>query len=131
MAAPPMQTALRRARGLGAAKHGVGAWVSERLTAIALIPLVIWALLAVLHLAGADFEGAVIWLRAPVNAVLMVLLTALSFWHMHSGMRVVIEDYIHKSDTKMALTVLNLFVCGFCGAVAVFSLLKVALMGAA
>jgi succinate dehydrogenase / fumarate reductase membrane anchor subunit len=129
--AAPMRTALRQARGLGSAKHGVGAWVSERLTALALVPLVIWALVTVLHLAHTDFEGAVIWLRSPVNAVLMVLLTALSFWHMYAGMRVVIEDYIHKGDTKMALTVLNLFVCGFCGAVAVFSLLKVALMGGA
>ena len=123
------RTPMRRARGLGAAKHGVGHWISERLSAAALVPLVIWALWAAATLARTDFAGAVIWLQSPVNATLTVLLVAISFWHMHSGMRVVIEDYIHKPGSKIALSVLNLFVCGFAGAIAVFCLLKVALIG--
>jgi succinate dehydrogenase / fumarate reductase membrane anchor subunit len=125
----PFRTPLGRARGLGSAKHGVGAWIAERLTAIALVPLSIWGLAAVLTLSRLDYTGAVIWLQSPVNAVLTSLLVALSFWHMHGGMRVVIEDYIHRPGTKMALTILNLFVCGFSGAIALFCLLKVALIG--
>lgn len=128
--AEPFRTPLGRARGLGSAKHGVGHWISERLTAIALVPLVVWGLVEVLKLAvSSDYTAAVIWLQSPVNAVLVTLLTGLSFWHMHAGMRVVIEDYIHRPSTKMALTVLNFFVCGFTGAIAVFCLLKVALIG--
>jgi succinate dehydrogenase / fumarate reductase membrane anchor subunit len=45
---------------------------------------------------------------------------------MHVGLRVVIEDYIHKSLSKAALLLLNMFVCGLGGALAVFSILKVA-----
>lgn len=124
------RTPLRRARGLGSAKHGVGQWLSERITSVALIPLVLWAVFGALTLASTDYYGAVAWISQPVNAVLMVLLTAISFLHMHSGMRVIVEDYIHKTLTKSALLLLNLFVCGLAGTLAVFSILKVALGGA-
>jgi succinate dehydrogenase / fumarate reductase membrane anchor subunit len=46
---------------------------------------------------------------------------------MHGGLRVIVEDYIHKTETKAALLLLNLFVCVLVGALAVFCILKVAL----
>lgn len=124
------RTPLGRARGLGSAKHGVGHWISERVGAVALVPLALWGVFGVLRLAAGDYGAAVAWISDPLNAVLMVLLIAISFWHMHSGMRVVIEDYIHVTLSKSALLILNLFVCGLAGALAVFSILKVALGGA-
>jgi succinate dehydrogenase / fumarate reductase membrane anchor subunit len=124
------RTPLSRARGLGSAKHGVGAWISERVAAIALIPLTLWGVFGVLRLAAGDYGAAVAWISDPINATLMVLLIAISFWHMHAGLRVVIEDYIHIALNKTALLLLNLFVCGLAGALAVFSILKVALGGA-
>lgn len=123
------RTPLGRARGLGSAKHGVGHWIAERVTSVLLVPLVLWGVWAGLTLARLDYSAAVAWLHWPVNAVLMSLFTAISFWHMHSGMRVVVEDYIHKSGTKAALLILNLTVCGLTGALAVFCILKVALGG--
>ncbi len=125
------RTPLGRARGLGAAKHGVGEWISERVTAVALVPLVLWGVFAVLRLASTDYAGAVSWLTdSPLNPTLMVLLVVVSFLHMHSGMRVVIEDYIEKALSRTGLLLLNLFVCALAGALAVFSILKVALGGA-
>jgi succinate dehydrogenase / fumarate reductase membrane anchor subunit len=124
------RTPLARARGLGAAGHGVGHWISERLSSMALIPLVLWVIYAGLQLAGAGYDGALAWVRHPLNAVLLSLLLAISFHHMHAGMRVVVEDYIERTTTKAALLVLNLFVCVLFGALAVFSVLKIALSGA-
>jgi succinate dehydrogenase / fumarate reductase membrane anchor subunit len=127
---PSYRTPLSRARGLGAAHHGVGHWIGERVGAIALIPLTLWATFGVLRLAAGDYGVAVAWISDPVNAVLMVLTLAISFWHMHAGLRVVVEDYIHVTLSKSVLLVLNLFVCGLAGALAIFSILKVALGGA-
>jgi succinate dehydrogenase / fumarate reductase membrane anchor subunit len=125
------RTPLSRARGLGAAKHGVGQWIGERVGAIALAPLTLWGVFAVLRLAAGDYAFAVTWIASPLNATLMVLLLGVSFWHMHSGLRVVVEDYIHVTLNKTALLVLNLFVCVLAGALSIFSILKVAFTGGA
>jgi succinate dehydrogenase / fumarate reductase membrane anchor subunit len=124
------RTPLSRARGLGSAKHGVGHWIGERVSAVALVPLTLWGAFGVLRLAAGDYGFAVAWISQPLNATLMVLLIAISFWHMHAGLRVVVEDYIEVALNKSALLILNLFVCGLAGALAVFSILKVALGGA-
>ena len=121
------RTPLSRARGLGAAKHGVTHWISERVGAIALVPLTLWGVFAVLRLAAGDYQFAIHWIAQPLNAVLMVLLLGISFWHMASGMRVIVEDYIHVTLNKSALLILNLFVCVLFAALALFSILKVAL----
>jgi succinate dehydrogenase / fumarate reductase membrane anchor subunit len=121
------RTPLGRARGLGSAKHGAGHWVSERVTAIALVPLTVWAVYGVLRLAAGDYGLAVHWIQDPLNATLAVIALAISFWHMHAGMRVIVEDYIHKALTKTTILLINLFVCGLMGALAIVSILKVAL----
>lgn len=125
------RTPLGRARGLGAAGHGAGHWLSERVSSVALAPLVVWMAYSALQIAGAGYEGAVLWVRQPLNAVLLVLLLAVSFQHMHSGMRVVIEDYVDNTMQRAGWLLANLFVSVLFGALAVFSVLKVALGGAA
>ncbi|HEY9236696.1 MULTISPECIES: succinate dehydrogenase, hydrophobic membrane anchor protein [Phenylobacterium] len=125
------RTPLSRARGLGAAKHGVGAWISERVSAAALVPLVLWGVFAAIRLASLDYYGAVAWMTSSaLNPTLLVLLIVASFLHMHGGLRVVIEDYIEKRASRAGLLLLNLFACALFGALAVFSILKVALGGA-
>ena len=121
------RTSLGRAKGLGAAKHGVGHWISERISSVALVPLSLWAVFSVLNLARVGYDGALLWLHSPVNAVLAGLMMLITFQHMHAGLRVVVEDYIHKPGTKAALLLLNLFVCVLFAALALFSILKVAL----
>ena len=69
------RTALGRARGLGAAGHGAGAWLSERVTSLALVPLVLWIVYAALQLAGAGYDGAVEWVREPLKSCAMALAT--------------------------------------------------------
>ena len=37
-----MASPLKNAKGLGSAKHGLNHWITQRVTAIALVPLTIW-----------------------------------------------------------------------------------------
>ena len=120
------RTDLARARGLGSAKHGVGAWIAERVTSIALVPLVIWAVYSALLMSAADYVAAMLWVHSPLNAVLLSLLLIVGFWHMQVGMRVVVEDYLHGLS-KTVVLLLNLFVCVLGAALAIFSVLKIAL----
>ncbi len=125
------RTPLGRAKNTGSAKHGVGHFIVQRVTAIALAPLGLWALYSSLALSRAGFDGAQAWLHAPLNAILSILLAVCAALHMRIGMMEVIEDYIHKPSTKAVLLILNLFVCVLASVAAVFCILKIALIGAA
>jgi succinate dehydrogenase / fumarate reductase membrane anchor subunit len=130
MAQASYRTPLSRARGLGSAHDGVSRFIAERATAIALAPLSLWAVYAGVKIAPLGYDGAVAFLQSPINAVLAALLVAVSSSHMEMGMRVIIEDYIHKMNTKIACLLLNSGLCWLFGAVGVFSILKVAVLGA-
>ena len=125
------RTPLGRARGLGSAKSGVGHFIGERVSSVALVPLTLWAVWAAVGLAGGSFDAAVTWLKSPINASLTILLAITSFYHMQLGMRVIIEDYIERHVTKAALLLLNLFFCWAAGVLTVLSVLKVAAGGGA
>ncbi len=125
------RTSLGRARGMGSAKHGVGHFIVQRVSAIALAPLGLWALYSALTLSRTGFDGAQAWMHAPLNAVLSILLAVAATTHMRIGMTEVIEDYINKTSTRAVLLVLNYFVCVLAAVAAVFSILKIALIGAA
>jgi succinate dehydrogenase / fumarate reductase membrane anchor subunit len=124
------RTALSRARGLGSAKHGVGQWIGERASSVALAPLSLWAIWAAVSIAPLGYAGAAAFLASPLNAVLAILTLGVSFFHMHIGMRVVIEDYFEKPSERIPLLLLNAGVCGLGGAIGIFCVLKVALLGA-
>ena len=121
------RTSLGRARGLGAAKHGVGQFITERVTAIALVPLVLWGIWSAITVARGGYEGAIAWITHPLNAVLLAITLVVGFWHMQVGMRVIVEDYVDRPLNRTVLLLLNLFVCVLFGALAVFAVLKVAL----
>ena len=120
------RTPLGRARGLGSAKHGVGHHIGQRVSAVALIVLVLWGVSSVLGLAQDDYAAAAGWLRSPWHAVPLALLLAVAAYHGQIGMRIVVEDYIHKPSSKYALLILNLFVCWLAPTIGIFSILKVA-----
>jgi len=123
------RTPLGRARGLGSAKHGVGHFIGQRVSAVALIFLMLWGVWSALVLAGGGYAAAFVWLRSPVNAALLILTVLAAFYHMQLGMRVIVEDYIPRPATKAALLIANLFVCYGGAALTIVCLLKVALSG--
>jgi succinate dehydrogenase / fumarate reductase membrane anchor subunit len=121
-----LRTPLRRALGSGSAKRGVGHFVGQRVSAVALLVLSGWAVWSVLTLARGDYGTAVVWLRSPIDAALAALLAIAAFYHMQIGLRVIIEDYIESSATRALLLIANLFVCWAGAALTIICLLKVA-----
>src|SRR5262249_8837121 len=57
MAGSRMRSPLGRAIGLGSAKEGVDHWWAQRITALALVPLVVWFVISVVELAGWAGKG--------------------------------------------------------------------------
>jgi succinate dehydrogenase / fumarate reductase, membrane anchor subunit len=125
MAASRMRSPLGRAIGLGSAKEGVEHWWLQRLTAVALVPLALWFVAAIIAHAGADLSGMRLWLGRPVAAIMMVLTLIAAFHHAALGLQVVIEDYVHAELARIGLVVLvrlGCFAFAVAGIVAVLSL---------
>lgn len=124
-----MRSPLGRARGLGSAKEGVSHWWHQRLTAIALVPLLFWFVVSVIANVGADYAAMRDWLGAPGNATLLILLIIAAFHHAQLGIQVVIEDYVHDAVWKpVGIIATKLFAVAF-GAYGVVSVLFVAIGG--
>ena len=95
-----MRTPLGKVRGLGSAKSGVHHFWMQRLTAVALIPLVIWFAVSLVMLSGADYGMARSWLSSPFVMVLLILTICIGLYHGQLGMQVVIEDYVGDKGTR-------------------------------
>lgn len=124
-----LRSPLGRARGLGSAKSGVEHFTMQRLSAIALVPLMLWFVAAVIGLAGASHAELARWLAHPLNATLMVLFAATGFYHSQLGLQVVIEDYVHHEGAKIGLLLLTRFGNLLIGTMTVVSILMLAFRG--
>jgi succinate dehydrogenase / fumarate reductase membrane anchor subunit len=96
-----MRSPLGRARGLGTAKAGAAHWWAQRLTALALLPLTLWFLCAVVRMIGATRDDVVLWMAGPLPVVLMIALVIATFHHLQAGLQVVIEDYVHDDRLRI------------------------------
>lgn len=96
---------LKKAKGLGSAKDGVGHWWTQRVSAVALIFLVSWLVYAAYSLLPMTYATAIIFLDKPHNAMLLIFLIASIFYHGFLGIHVVIEDYIHCPCMKYGLLI--------------------------
>jgi succinate dehydrogenase / fumarate reductase membrane anchor subunit len=126
-----METPLARVRGLGSARSGAVHWWHERLTSISTLLLLIWFFVSLLRLPDFQYTTVAAWLAAPLAAVPMLLLIVSVFWHLSSGLRVVIEDYVHEEGGKLFWLVLINFASLFAAGLCIFAVLRIAFGSAA
>ena len=124
-----LRTPLARARGLGSAKAGVHHWWAQRLTAIALIPLVVWFAISLVMMSGADYGAVRAWIGSPAVMVLLILTIAIGLHHGQLGLQVVIEDYVHGDGSKLALIVAVRFIAVLFGLAAIVAVLRIGFGG--
>ena len=122
-----MRSPLGRAIGLGSAKEGVEHWWMQRITAVALVPLTLWFVIAVIGLVGADLETVQNWVGRPLPAILLVLLLIASFYRMSLGLQVVIEDYVRPELAKLGLIIAIRLLCFAFAVAGIFAVLSIAL----
>lgn len=125
-----IRSPLRRARGLGSAKDGVGHWWAQRVSALALIPLSLWFVFSLATHVGAGHAAVVAWLSSPLVAVPLALYLGAIFYHSQLGLQVVVEDYVHSEWLKLGTLVLLQFTNIALAASAIFAVLWIALGGA-
>jgi succinate dehydrogenase / fumarate reductase membrane anchor subunit len=122
-----MRSPLGRAIGLGSAKEGVEHWWAQRVSALALVPLALWFVIAIIGLVGADRALFVDWVRHPVPAILLVLLLIATFYHGALGLQVVIEDYVDNKTLRFGLLIVMRLAAIAFVARGIFAVLKLSL----
>ena len=71
----------------------------------------------------------VAWLSSPFRLALLILFLLVMFHHAALGLQVVIEDYVHHEDIRLAVMVAAKFALWLLAAVAVLSALRTAFSG--
>jgi succinate dehydrogenase / fumarate reductase membrane anchor subunit len=105
------RSGLFKTRGHSAGKEGLRHWRAQRVSALLLIPLVIWFVIGLVIHTGADHATVTDWLSAPVTYGLMLVLLGAVFWHGALGLETVIEDYVSGEWQKLALVLLAKLAC--------------------
>ena len=119
-----MRTPLSRVRSLGPSHSGTSDFWRQRLTAVAMVLLMVPVIVVVMMLLGRNQAGAAQILGSPVIAIILLLFIIASCWHMKIGMQVVIEDYVHHETVKLAAIMANNFFSIAVALASIYAILK-------
>lgn len=122
-----LRSPISRARGLGSAHDGTHHFWWQRITGLALVPLLIWFVAGLVGLAGAGHAETVAWIATPTNAVLLVLMLVALAWHSMLGLQVIIEDYIHTRWVKQTVLIVFQFTHIALATATVYAVLRIGL----
>ena len=121
-----LRTPLGRVKGLG--QHsGAHHWWVQRLSAVALVPLGLWFIVTLAHIAGLPVQDVRAYLAEPLHVTLMILFLVAGLHHAQLGLQVIIEDYVHCGAVKFALLIGIKFLAvglGVLGAVCLFAIAR-------
>lgn len=123
-----LRSPLSKVKGLGSAKEGTNHFWHQRLTALLLIPLVLWLGFSLASM-PVDHATLVAWIGQPFVTVALVLLIIAVFYHAQLGLQMVIEDYVSSHAQRTISLLLTNFLCLLLGLVGVVSVLKISFGG--
>jgi len=122
-----LRSQLGRARGLGAAHVGAGAWLGHSISSIALVPLSLWFVCGMVRMVGANRADVKAWLGSPLVLALMLCLLLMTFYHMRHGLEAVVEDYVQQPVLRLTALLAIRAVTMFLGLACIVSVLRLGL----
>ncbi|MCK5917891.1 MAG: succinate dehydrogenase, hydrophobic membrane anchor protein [Cocleimonas sp.] len=124
-----LRSPLAKVKGLGKSPDATHHFWVQRLTSLALIPLVLWFCFSIALLPEASHSAVIAWLQSPFNAVMIILVILISFHHAQLGLQVIIEDYIAHHGYRLATLLIIKFTSYFMMVLGVYSVIKITLGG--
>jgi succinate dehydrogenase / fumarate reductase membrane anchor subunit len=120
-----LRTPLGRVLGLGTAKDGTEHFMSQRISAIALVLLGCWFMYSMFTIESMAYLEVMRFIAAPLNSVLLSLLCITAAWHSYLGVQVVVEDYVHAHGVKLFSLIASRFAHAFLAVACVYAILRI------
>jgi succinate dehydrogenase / fumarate reductase membrane anchor subunit len=119
-----MRTPLGRVRNHGSSHSGTSDHWRQRITAVAMLLLMIPVIFVVMSVMGRNQAGAAQILGSPLVAIVMLLFIVASTVHMKIGVQIAIEDYVHDEKLKLLAVIGNNFFSVSVALAAIYAIFK-------
>lgn len=83
--------------------YALNKWMMQRVSAIILIPLLLFFLYSLVNLVNLDYTGAIDYFENYFSVVIFALFLIFAGLHLKLGLNEIIEDYIHDEKIKIFL----------------------------
>ena len=120
-----LRSPIAKVKGLGSSGDASHHFWITRLTALALVPLVIWFCFSIASLPTVTHQVLVYWLDSPFNSTMTILLIIIGFHHGQLGIQVILEDYISTHKIRIPAIIITKFIAYFMMALGVYSIAKI------
>ena len=122
-----LRSPLNRVLGLGSAKDGTDHFWGQRVSGIALVILGLWFAISMAHMPGFTHADALAFIAAPLNSVLLLMLSVTIAYHSYLGVQVVVEDYVHGHGLKLLTLIVSRFAHSLLAVAAIYAILTIGL----
>ncbi|HLD77177.1 MAG TPA: succinate dehydrogenase, hydrophobic membrane anchor protein [Rickettsiales bacterium] len=110
-------------------KTGSHHWLWQRISALALIPLIIWLAVSFVLIIQDVEANMAVFFAYPFNAVMSILLIVVSLYHGSLGMQVIFEDYVSCKFSRRILIICIHFLSITTAIAAILAVLRLHLIG--
>ena len=110
-------------RRLGASGHGVRHWQLQRISALVLVPLVLWLVTDIVANWIHGYERFRASFHRPGVALGMAVFFAFAYYHAYLGLETIYKDYIHNAKIRSVIMVITMAALGGFAIVSIFALM--------
>jgi len=107
--------------------HALNKWIIQRVSAIALIPLLLFFLYSLVDLVNQDYTGALDFFDNYLSITVFILFLIFAGLHLKLGLGEIVEDYIQDERLKGILNKLIMLYSAILPVVGIVSLIIIIL----
>ena len=107
--------------------HALNKWIIQRISAVVLIPLLLFFLYSLVNLVNQDYTGALDAFDNYLSIIVFTLFLIFSGLHLKLGLNEIIEDYIQDESIKTTLNKVIILYAAVLPIVGIISLITIIL----